>query len=150
MLLQNNACFYHYFAVLLGMINNEKINNKGNKMTKEAIQLEEKRTYYEAVNNLLENIKTDYAKWQPTWEEGIKRFNEGIRTEDGKKYTKVIQGTSVWGFIAKADGVVKGVPCKKGDVFKAAGWRGPARYTRGNIFAENQNYFQWTGPNYLR
>ena len=54
------------------------------------------------------------------------------------------------GFIAKADGVVKGVPCKKGDVFKAAGWRGPARYTRGNIFAENQNYFQWTGPNYMR
>ena len=148
--MQNNACFYYYFAVLLGMINNEKINNKGNKMTKEAIQLEEKRTYYEAVNNLLENIKIDYAKWT-TWEEGIERFNNGIRTEDGRKYTKVIQGTSVWGFIAKADGVVKGLPCKKGDVFKAAGWRGPARYTRGNIFDESgQNYFQWTGPNYMR
>ena len=64
-------------------------------MTKEAIQLEEKRTYYEAVNNLLENIKIDYAKWT-TWEEGIERFNNGIRTEDGRKYTKVIQGTSVW------------------------------------------------------
>ena len=138
MLLQNNACFCHYFAVLLGMINNEKINNKEIKMK-----------YNEAVNNLLENIKTDYAKWT-TWEEGIERFNNGIRTEDGRKYTKVIQGTSVWGFIAKADGVVKGVPCKKGDVFKAAGWRGPARYTRGNIFADNQNYFQWTGPNYMR
>ena len=139
MLLQNNACFCHYFAVLLGMINNEKINNKGNKMN-----------YNEAVNNLLENIKIDYAKWT-TWEEGIERFNNGIRTEDGRKYTKVIQGTSVWGFIAKADGVVKGVPCKKGDVFKAAGWRGPARYTRGNIFDESgQNYFRWTGPNYMR
>ena len=136
--MQKNACFCHFFAVLLGMINNEKINNKGNKMN-----------YNEAVNNLLENIKIDYAKWT-TWEEGIERFNNGIRTEDGRKYTKVIQGTSVWGFIAKADGVVKGVPCKKGDVFKAAGWRGPARYTRGNIFAENQNYFQWTGPNYMR
>ena len=136
--MQKNACFCHFFAVLLGMINNEKINNKGNKMN-----------YNEAVNNLLENIKIDYAKWT-TWEEGIERFNNGIRTEDGRKYTKVIQGTSVWGFIAKADGVVKGLPCKKGDVFKAAGWRGPARYTRGNIFAENQNYFQWTGPNYMR
>ena len=136
--MQKNACFCHFFAVLLGMINNEKINNKGNKMN-----------YNEAINNLLENIKTDYAKWT-TWEEGIERFNNGIRTEDGRKYTKVIQGTSVWGFIAKADGVVKGVPCKKGDVFKAAGWRGPARYTRGNIFADNQNYFQWTGPNYMR
>ena len=138
MLLQNNACFCHYFAVLLGMINNEKINNKEIKMK-----------YNEAINNLLENIKTDYAKWT-TWEEGIERFNNNIRIEDGRKYTKVIQGSSVWGFIAKADGVVKGVPCKKGDVFKAAGWRGPARYTRGNIFADNQNYFQWTGPNYMR
>ena len=139
MLLQNNACFCHYFAVLLGMINNEKINNKEIKMK-----------YNEAINNLLENIKTDYANWQPTWKEGIERFNNNIRIEDGRKYTKVIQGSSVWGFIAKADGVVKGVPCKKGDVFKAAGWRGPARYTRGNIFADNQNYFQWTGPNYIR
>ena len=124
------------------MINDEKINNlnkKGNNMN-----------YNEAVNNLLENIKTDYAKWT-TWEEGIERFNNGIRTEDGRKYTKVIQGNSVWGFIAKADGVVKGLPCKKGDVFKPAGWRGPARYTRGNIFDKSgQNYFRWTGPNYLR
>ena len=83
---------------------------------------------------------------EPTWEEGIKRFNEGIRTEDGKKYTKVIQGTSVWGFIAKADGVVKGVPCKKGDVFKAAGWRDPARYTRGNIFARTKTIFSGLVP----
>ncbi len=124
------------------MINDEKINNlnkKGNNMN-----------YNEAVNNLIENIKTDYAKWT-TWEEGIERFNNGIRTEDGRKYTKVIQGNSVWGFIAKADGVVKGLPCKKGDVFKPAGWRGPARYTRGNIFDKSgQNYFRWTGPNYLR
>ena len=72
------------------MINDDKINNKGNKMR-----------YNEAINNLLENIKTDYAKWT-TWEEGIERFNNNIRTEDGRKYTKVIQGTSVWGFIAKA------------------------------------------------
>ena len=121
------------------MLNDQKINNKGNKMR-----------YNEAVDNLLENIKTDYAKWT-TWEEGIERFNNGIRTEDGRKYTKVIQGTCVWGFIAKADGVVKGLPCKKGDVFKPAGWRGPARYTRGNIFDKSgQNYFRWTGPNYLR
>ena len=124
------------------MINDEKINNlnkKGNNMN-----------YNEAINNLLENIKTDYAKWT-TCEEGIERFNNGIRTEDGRKYTKVIQGTSVWGFIAKADGVVKGLPCKKGDVFKPAGWRGPARYTRGNIFDKSgQNYFRWTGPNYMR
>ena len=133
------------------MINKEKINNlnnKGNKMTKEAIQLEEKRTYYEAVNNLLENIKTDYANWTD-WKEGIERFNEGIRTEDGKKYTKVITGTSVWGFIANDDGVLKGIPYKKGDVFKAAGWRAPAKWQRGSIFDSGTNWFRWTGPRYL-
>ena len=123
------------------MINNQKINNKGIKMR-----------YNEAVDNLLENIKIDYANWNKRnlGVYGIKRFSKGIRTEEGRKYTKVIQGSSVWGFIAKTDGVVKGLPCKKGDVFKAAGWAAPARYTRGNIFADNQNYFTWTGPNYLR
>ena len=47
--MQKNACFCHFFAVLLGMINDEKINNlnkKGNNMN-----------YNEAVDNLLENIK---------------------------------------------------------------------------------------------
>ena len=36
---------------------NKKINNKGNNMN---YNEEEKRTYYEAVNNLFENIKIDY------------------------------------------------------------------------------------------
>ena len=48
------------------MINDEKINNlnkKGNNMN-----------YNEAINNLLENIKIDYAKWT-TWEEGIERLS---------------------------------------------------------------------------
>jgi len=30
----------------------------------------------------------------------------------------------------------------------AAGWSAPAKHTRGNIFDDNQDYFQWTGPNY--
>ena len=120
------------------MLNDQKINNKGNKMR-----------YNEAVDNLLENIKTDYANWNTKWEEGIERFNNGIKTVDGRKYTKVIENNRVWGFIAKTDGILKGVPYKKGDVFKAAGWRAPARYQRGSIFDTNTNWFTWTGPNYL-
>ena len=104
--------------------------------------------FNEAVDNLLEGIKVDYAKWT-TWEEGIQRFNEGIRTKVGRKYTKVLTDGSVWGFIANEDGVHKGIPHKKGDVFKAAGWRAPAKWARGSIFDTNKNWYSWTGPNYL-
>ena len=38
---------------------------------------------------------------------------------------------------------------KVGDVFKAASWASAAKHTRGNIFDKNQNYFRWTGPDYL-
>ena len=51
--------------------------------------------FNQAVDNLLEGIKTDYAKWT-TWEEGITRFNEGIRTRVGRKYTKVLTQGSDW------------------------------------------------------
>ena len=105
--------------------------------------------FWNAISELMSNIKKDYANWMSS-PEMVERFNAGVDMKIGKKYTKIIQGGSVWGFVANGDGVLKGIPYKKGDVFKAAGWRGPARYTRGNIFAENQNYFQWTGPNYLR
>jgi len=44
--------------------------------------------------------------------------------------------------------VMKGIPYEQGDVFMAATWRGPAKHVRGNIFAKEQNYFRWTGPNY--
>ena len=35
------------------------------------------------------------------------------------------------------------------DVFKAAGWRAPAKHVRGTIFSSKTNWFSWTGPNYL-
>ena len=91
---------------------------------------------------MLENIKTDYANCNLL---GKKESRDSTKVSEPKMVRNIpkLSKHSVWGFIAKADGVVKGVPCKKGDVFKAAGWRGSARYTRGNIFAENQNYFQW-------
>jgi|TARA_Y100001938_G_C8021032_1_gene395329 hypothetical protein len=104
--------------------------------------------YQKAIERLIEGIKADYANWS-SWPEGIERFNDGVRVKSGKKYDKVIQGSSVWGFIAKADGVLKGIPFKRGDVFKAAGWSAPAKWQRGNIFDSNQNYFRWTGPDYL-
>ena len=51
---------------------------------------------------------------------------------------------------AKVDGLHKGLPMAKGDILKAAGWRAPAKHSRGSIFdSEMHKSFSWTGPNYL-
>jgi hypothetical protein len=74
---------------------------------------------------------------------------------EGRKFIKVVEGASpgqrrVWGFVAKVDGVHKGLPMLKGDILKAAGWRAPAKHSRGSIFdKEMHKSFSWTGPNYL-
>ena len=67
----------------------------------------------------------------------------------GSKWVKVIEGSSVWGFVGKSDGVYKGISYKKGDVFKPASWNAPAKWARGSIFDENKDWYRWTGPNYL-
>ena len=130
----------------------ERITNKKEKNMKQ--------DFGKAIERLLEGIKDDYANWGndiDTLEEPqksirlkmIDEFNNGVKVRFGRKYTKVIQGSSVWGFIANDDGVLKGVPYKKGDVFKAAGWRAPAKWQRGSIFDSGTNWFRWTGPRYL-
>ena len=108
-------------------------------------------SFDEAMDNLLVKIDEDYQNWGRTG---------GHRTLDlnlmvGRKFIKVVKGSSpgqrsVWGFVAKVDGVHKGVPMLKGDILKAAGWRAPAKHSRGSIFdSEMHKSFSWTGPNYL-
>jgi len=109
---------------------------------------ENKIKYDSSVNKLLENIKVNYNKWT-TWDAGIKKFNDGLSVKPGRKFDKVMNGSSVWGFIAKTDGVLKGVPYFVGDVFKAATYRAPAKHVRGSIFSDKTDWFRWTGPNYL-
>ena len=104
--------------------------------------------FTEGISNLITGIKKDYAKWS-SWEEGIERFNKGINIKTGRKYTKVIQGNSVWGFIAKSEGILKGIPYRRGDVFMAAGWASPAKHVRGSVFDDSTSWFSWTGPRYL-
>ena len=114
--------------------------------------------FKDALDNLLEGIKLDYYNWtKPSRVEGnllkiklesIDRFNESLNIKVGRKFDKVIEQNRVWGFIAKTNGVHKGIPHKKGDVFKAAGWRAPAKWARGNIF-DGGKFYRWTGPNYL-
>ena len=121
---------------------------------------ENKIKYDSSVNKLLENIKVNYAGWgsdindldEPQKSIRLKmidEFNNSIEVRSGRKFDKVVSNGSVWGFVAKTNGVLKGIPYFVGDVFKPAGWRAPAKHVRGSIFSSKTNWFSWTGPRYL-
>ena len=115
---------------------------------KEELNKDSAIDFWHGIDNLLIGIKKDYANWT-TSKEGIDSFNKGLDIKMGRKFTKIMNGTSVWGFVANGDGVLKGVPYFVGDVFKAASWRAPAKLVRGTIFSSDTNWFRWTGPNYM-
>ena len=103
----------------------------------------------EALNNLIETIKFDYANYSDRTSEVRQRmiedFNKNISFKIGKKYTKIITGGSVWGFIVNND---EG-KFRKGDILKAASWAAPAKnHARGNILDGGYS-IAWTGPHYI-
>jgi hypothetical protein len=78
------------------------------------------------ISTLIEAIKTDYLSWSSASDElsehrkrMIEEFNESVRVEDGRKYIKIISGTSVWGFLVKGTNDKK---FKQGDILKPASW----------------------------
>ena len=104
-------------------------------------------SFDDAMDNLLVKIQEDYNKWGSR--SGINKKMD-LSLKPGRKFIKVVHNNSVWGFVAKVDGVHKGLPMLKGDILKAAGWRTPAKHSRGSIFdSEMHKSFSWTGPNYL-
>ena len=113
--------------------------------------------FSDAMDNLLDGIGNSYANWNKGSDSPnsdrvrnrVNEFRDGLKINPGRKFDKVIEKNRVWGFIAKTDGVLKGIPYFVGDVFKAAGWRAPAKHVRGSIFSSETNWFSWTGPNYL-
>ena len=106
-------------------------------------------SFDEAMDSLLLNIQVAYDNWRDGCKYGsMKKMN--LYLKPGRKFIKVVEGTRVWGFVAKVDGLHKGLPMLKGDILKAAGWSAPAKHSRGSIFdAEMHKSFSWTGPNYL-
>ena len=115
--------------------------------------------YVDALGNLMQGIKDDYAGWGSNPNDlsdsqkdirlkMIDEFNKNLDVKSGRKFDKITTNGSVWGFVAKDDGVHKGIPHKMGDVFKAAGWSAPAKWARGSIFSDKK-FYSWTGPNYL-
>ena len=73
---------------------------------------------------------------------------EPLRVDKGRKYIRLWDGTSCWGFISMIDGELKQSPIKKGDLLKPASWRTPAKHSRGNIFDGTDNWTYY-GPEYL-
>lgn len=103
--------------------------------------------YDSAISDLLIGINNKYKSWNTSTT--YKPDGMVLSIKPGRKFDKVIHDNSVWGFVAKTDGMLKGIPYFVGDVFKAAGWRAPAKHVRGSIFSTETNWYQWTGPNYL-
>ena len=103
-------------------------------------------SFDEAMDNLLVKIEENYENWGGYSKDNTLDLNLMV----GRKFIKVVHNNSVWGFVAKVDGVHKGVPMLKGDILKAATWSQPAKHSRGSIFdKEMHKSFSWTGPNYL-
>jgi len=102
-------------------------------------------SFDDAMETLLGKIQENYDTRNGGYD---KKLDLSLRP--GRKFIKVVEGSRVWGFIAKVDGVHKGIPMLTGDILKAATWRAPAKHSRGSIFdAEMHKSFSWTGPNYL-
>ena len=112
-----------------------------------------KQMYDIGIDNLLNGIGDSYANWNKALDspntDRVDEFRGSLKINPGRKFDKVIEKNRVWGFVAKTDGVHKGVTYNVGDVFKAAGWSAPAKWQRGSIFDTNSNWYSWTGPNYL-
>ena len=65
----------------------------------------------------------------------------------GRKYAKIMLGTSVWAFIALSNDPSKNLIV--GDLLKPANWRAPAKHSRGNILDASAVYTSY-GPAYLK
>lgn len=71
-----------------------------------------------------------------------------VKVMVGSKFIKLISDGGVWGFIARNDGILHGVPYRRGDLFRPATWRAPAKHSRGNIIDGTAKWDVY-GPVYL-
>jgi len=113
----------------------------------------------EAIQNLVDRMVADYNDWTQrcadargselteTNKRMMAEYAEKIEIVEGRKYIKVLQNRSAWGFIVATD---DDKLFNKGDILMAAGYNKPARNkARGNIFDLDNTRVQWTGANYL-
>ena len=110
----------------------------------------------DVIATLVDNIKTDYYEYTLRGRDVselseinktmIAEFNDSITVKEGRKYIKITQNNSVWGFIVNVEDDKQ---FQNGDILKAAGYNMPARNkARGNVI-EGGYTIRWTGPLYL-
>lgn len=100
------------------------------------------------LDKLMEAIRADYRNPPNRWPQRmLDEFDSGLTYQVGKKYIKIIQRNSVWGFIVN---VHDDSQFRYGDILKAESWAKPARNAaRGNVPAQDFSWVRWTGPAYL-
>jgi hypothetical protein len=110
----------------------------------------------EGISNMMLGAKADYEKFHTSngrkeivtgsyGDTELKEYDNKTKVSFGKKFIKVVQGTSVFAFIVKEDTD----KFKKGDILKPAGYNAPAQNgARGNVLTGNY-YINWTGPLYM-
>jgi len=117
-------------------------------------------TLHHAINNWLEAVRVQILDTQVNKDrlaKGEPPYTVLRIDPKGKQFIKVVARhggqDSAWAFVASADGESKALgKYRRGDIFKPATWRAPAKHARGNVF-ENLplcNVSQWTGPSYLK
>lgn len=65
--------------------------------------------------------------------------------QEGRKYIKLVDENSVWGFISKTNNPDKGY--KYGDLLMPANWNTPAKHSRGNVL-DGTDQWSYHGPAY--
>lgn len=112
----------------------------------------------EMENETSNSPETKFEQWLAEVNEERKKYWDSnydyreylpLTYKKGRKYIKIIDDRSVWGFVSMENGDVKGSPVKKGDLLKAANYNSPAKHARGNIFEGTAKYSFW-GPEYLK
>lgn len=100
---------------------------------------------FEKFNIWLEKVNLERKEY---WDNKFSyRAYQPLKVEKGRKYLKLIDENTVWGFVSMVDGLNKGEPIKKGDLLMPASHSTPAKHSRGNIF-EGTDQWTYFGPVY--
>lgn len=99
------------------------------------------------VAKFIEKVNDEIAEYYKQSLNSLKP--EVLTIEVGSKFIKLNKGGYCWGFISRVDGVLHGLPIKKGDLFKAASYKAPAKHARGNIIDGTARYGVY-GPEYMK
>lgn len=99
------------------------------------------------VAKFIEKVNAEIAEYYKQSLNSLKP--EVLTIEVGSKFIKLNKSNYCWGFISRVDGVLHGLPIKKGDLFKAASHKAPAKHARGNIIDGTARYGVY-GPEYMK